>query len=617
MEQKNIRKMKKSLLLLFGLLAFGTASQAQTSGGPDSYGYVWRDSNDPNGPVYNWIDVATLGGATEITGLADDNFVGPFPLPAPFPFYWYSVNQFYVGSNGFMSFNGGNIASPFPLIPSTAAPQNYIAGLLGDLTFEDTGNPGQAYRWTSTAGDSVILAYYDVPFWANAVPTYTGSNTFEIILNYNDSTITLQYLNQNGASAATVDYCTVGIENTSGAVGLMWNHDVYPPSQYAIRFYAPASTTLQINDASTEYNDNPDNGARFLSANGPAFPLNISVKNSGNTTLAAFNVNTILRNAANVALVNSTVSAGPLNAGATQQILLPSTFTPATPGTYRMITTTQQTPDAVPSNNARTLELQVVDTTAASILLSYDNGQFTGAGLSWSGGNGGVANYFIPPFYPALITKTRAYIVSDANAVGYAMMIFDDDGLNGAAGTMLDSVAMMPGTFQLNQFDTTALATPDTIFDGGFYVCWYMLGDAIQIGNNLGSTTNPVSNRSFEVLGTGFSDYRSRETEDLMVNAIITNPVPVGMNEIIAAEGAGNFYPNPSSDISYLDLKADAGSDAVLSVFDASGKMIYSSKAIVRNNRIQLDTHELAAGIYTVQLKGVSINVSRKLSVVH
>ncbi|HQF29508.1 MAG TPA: hypothetical protein PLD36_12905, partial [Bacteroidia bacterium] len=128
--------MKKTLLSLVAILAFAFSANAQTSGGPDAYGYIWRDSNDPNGPIYNWIDVSSLSGIQEITGLADDNFVGPFVLPAPFPYYWYSVNKFWVGSNGYMSFGATQFAHPFPVIPGLSATKNnYLAPFMTDFNF--------------------------------------------------------------------------------------------------------------------------------------------------------------------------------------------------------------------------------------------------------------------------------------------------------------------------------------------------------------------------------------------------------------------------------------------------------------------------------------------------
>ena len=97
------KKLKLFLCLAAGTFVAG-GLQAQTTGGPDTYGYIWRDSNDPNGPAYSWVDVPTLAGATMVTGLADDNIRGPYAVGFPFHFYWYDVTTFRIGSNGYLAF---------------------------------------------------------------------------------------------------------------------------------------------------------------------------------------------------------------------------------------------------------------------------------------------------------------------------------------------------------------------------------------------------------------------------------------------------------------------------------------------------------------------------------
>lgn len=43
-----------------------------------------------------------------------------------FTYYWYDVNQFWVGSNGYLLFQNGNIASPFQWGASTLAPNDVV-----------------------------------------------------------------------------------------------------------------------------------------------------------------------------------------------------------------------------------------------------------------------------------------------------------------------------------------------------------------------------------------------------------------------------------------------------------------------------------------------------------
>ena len=83
--------MKKTLLLLFLLpsLLF-----SQTSGGPDGYGYTWVDSNNPSGPIYDWVNIELPNNL--VTGLGDDNIKGSFSIEN-FKFYWYNITHLSIG----------------------------------------------------------------------------------------------------------------------------------------------------------------------------------------------------------------------------------------------------------------------------------------------------------------------------------------------------------------------------------------------------------------------------------------------------------------------------------------------------------------------------------------
>ncbi len=99
------------------------------------YGYIWKDSNEPDGPVYNWIDIDSFPGATAVKLLGDDNSRGPFLMNFNFHYYWYDVNQFWVGSNGYLLFQDGQVASPFPTFPSTFLPNDILGVCMNDLKF--------------------------------------------------------------------------------------------------------------------------------------------------------------------------------------------------------------------------------------------------------------------------------------------------------------------------------------------------------------------------------------------------------------------------------------------------------------------------------------------------
>lgn len=611
----------KKLILVLITLATSMGLQAQTSGGPDVYGNIWRDSNDPNGPAFNWIDISNSPNSIEIAGLADDNTVGPFFLPSPFQFYWYTVDRFWIGSNGYMIFQNASFAHPFPIIPTPdPTKNNFLGAMMTDLNFDKTGpaagNPASCYYWTSTNQDSVIVTWDSVPFWQSGTPSYTGENTFQIILNYADSSITFQYLTQLGTSLSTTSFVTVGIENVSGNDGLMWNQNLYPPTQYAIKFIPPTSTTQQITDVGTSYAGNSETAALFLSKNSSgAYFLNSEVENTGNTVANPFTVSGIVRaSPSNAVQVSNSITTDTLQPGQKQQLSMANPFVPVNAGTFRFINTTTLPGDAAASNNVKTQELQVVDTTLTDIVLSYDNGVAAATGISWNGGDGGCANYFIPPFYPCDISKVSAYIVSDANGVGYSMKVLDDNGINGAPGTLLDSVFIAPGTFTTGVYTTTLLNNLIRIDSGGFYVLWGMGGDGVALGQD---QVPPFSNRTFEVLGGTPSEYRYRDIEDLMIRTVIQR-VGVGIEEETANEGIGQFYPNPATDKAYINIDASLikTDELLVQLFDLQGKLISAERFSVRNGQFEIALEQLQSGVYTARFVAGNSEFKRKLNVI-
>lgn len=499
--------MKKFLLLGLALISLQVHAQLG-AGGPDAYGYTWKDSNEPGGPTFAWYNITTIG--TQVTGLSDDNVVGPFGFVSGFQYYWYNPEQVWIGSNGYLSFNGANIASPFPTIPSTVAPQDFIAPLLSDLNFSGAANPGTCYYHVT--GDTICVSWINVPFWVNANPAYTGSNSFQVILNKADSSITFNYLVQSGLTQS--NDITIGIENITGQLGLQHSKNVYPTANYSIKFYYPQTVTYQATDGGVNWNLNEGNGAMFTKINSPK-TLVSNIKNFGNQPLSNIAVsNTVTRTG--FTTLNNTSAVSSLFPGQDTVLEFTNTLTPPTPGIYNMNTVISGiTGDLVAANNTLRTKIIAVDTTALSIDLDYSDGAPDGAGLSWSGGSGGIGYYITPPFYPCKIDAYRMYITADATMSGCILKIFDDNGLNNGPGTMLDSTFATSGTFALNSYSNVLLSNPVTISSGGFYVLWEMPGgSSITLARDL---TLPISYRAFEVLGGSWAGYRARSTEDFLL----------------------------------------------------------------------------------------------------
>jgi len=614
--------MKKILLLMICVIS-GFGLYAQTSGGPDLYGYVWKDSNDPNGQAYNWIEIIGDSSTVEISGLTDDNKVGPFFLPGPFAYYWNTVDRFWIGSNGYLSFSANTShAAPFPIIPTPDTKNNYIAALMSDLNFENTGdnigNPAKCYYWMSPGMDSAVVTFDSVGFWIDTPVAgtidYNGVNTFQFILNYIDSTITFQYKNQSGTNSVAGQYLTIGIENISGADGLMPNSNLFQPTNYSLKFIPPVSSTLQINDAATEYVDNIVTGARFISKNVTgAYYLNSQVGNNGNTVLNPFSVSGVVRSSTNALVVSNIATTDTLDPGQTQNLSFANPFIPVNAGTFKFINTTTLAGDAFVGNNGKTQELLVIDTTLAEMTLAYDNGVAAVGGISWSGGNGGCANYFIPPFYPCDITKASIFIVADPMSVGYHIKVFADNGPNNSAGTLLDSVNVAGSSITAGQFTTTLMTAPIRIDSGGFYIAWNMNGNQVALGQDL---VAPFSNRNFEILSGTLSDYRSRETEDLMIRSVISR-VGVGIEDVDAETGIGQFFPNPARDRAAITIDASVLGQGkiVVQLYDMKGALISNEQMTIQNGQLEINLTNYQTGLYTVLFIANNKEVNRKLQV--
>ena len=199
------------------------------SGGPDDFGYKWKDSNEADGPEYNWIDIT--GNGTPITNLRDDTNAGPFSIGFSFPYHGNNFSTFRFCTNGWISFTSTSTYRNFDgdPIPQTDEPNNLVAPFLDDLDFS---NSGSAYYY-SNGVDSLIVSYINAPHYAFSGPA--GPYTFQVILLASGDII-FQYSDINDP----VDSYTMGIENEDGTIGLqMVNQEAYADSGLAVQIYYP------------------------------------------------------------------------------------------------------------------------------------------------------------------------------------------------------------------------------------------------------------------------------------------------------------------------------------------------------------------------------------------
>ena len=512
--------MKTIQIIGYFIFIVGSAF-SQNSGGPDTYGYTWYNSNHAQGPVFNWIDITSSG--IQITGLSDDNSVAFISMAQPFHYYWSDYTQIKIGSNGWLSFdNVGNIAHCFPVIPTSAgAGDNYLAPFMSDLIF-GAAIPSEAWYYDDLVNDRFIVSYINVPWWSVNSPGYVGSNTFQVILSRSDSSITYQYQTvdpSNFNDQATCDAdLEIGLENLTGNIGLEVYNDVIPANNLAVLFDYPGNVTFQVIDPAPSWLQNSESKGTFVSSAQP-FSKNVAIENFGNTDVTADTyVITELLDMNSVVIWASSDTISSLSAGQSQTISY-SNIGPIAAGQYYFRTTTSNSSDLNNGNNILVSEIEVLDVSTNPILMSYATQGLPSGNVSWSGG-GGAGTFMVPPSYPAIIDSVSMFIVNTQASSDYNVYIIDDDGPNNSPGTILSSQVVTNGTFTLDSWVVSVLPSPITITSGGFYIGWDApTANSIALGTE---TIGPISRNSLEYIGA-WEEYRENNSTELLINAYISS----------------------------------------------------------------------------------------------
>jgi hypothetical protein len=569
-------------------------------GGPDSFGYRYLDSDTtcPGAPVYNWISIKGVG--TRVTGLGDDNVVGPFDIGFEFPYYWYRVTKVYIGSNGYIAFHDNSLnASPFQRIPSPARSNNTVAAMMSDIDCSSAGSPnGSVWVWTSPDNDTFIVEYDSVRFWSTG-----GNNTFQIILSKPDSSITFQYKEQSGApyNGWVPDANQCGIENVSGRIGLNYLSGNIPPGnmyhpELAVKFIPPESTTLQVHDAAVRNAMNDRSGGMFA-VNGRPITFWGVIQNTGNQSEASFKALVRVRNQSGSVMFIDSTNVRALNPAETDSVVFSRTWTPTTNGVYTIQVISKLPGDAVPVNDTATIELRVV---TLPTTLTYDRGTPTNS-MYWNG-PGGFGNRFVPPVYPCSIISARVYMQA-TTATPCAIGIYADNGPGGSPG---DTLYIATVNVSAADWYTINPPTPIVITEGAFFV-----GATSEVSGSPSfgmDSVPPLSYQGWEYTGV-WAPSRDASMRDVMANATVAGQV--GLMELQpepAPTGARlEVTPNPGTGV--LRLNLNTGTAAVVEVFDATGKLVRTVELI--NGTGILDTRNLAGGIYFARVVNNGSSVAK------
>ena len=499
------------------------------TGGPDDYGYTWADSDEPGVPV-EWIDITATG--TLITGLGDDNFVGPFSIGFDFNYYWYAVDQVYCGSNGYLKFPpGALIASPFPgSIPLLAEPNDFLAVYIADWNFSAGG---QAYYWTNNV-DQFILSFIDLPAWNTG-----GSHDFQVVLNGSDNTIHYNY----GAQSGTVynNDIIIGIENVSGLVGLEHSHDTYPDRNYSVIFYRPDTTAYEAHDMACTAVMNEDSYGTFV-VSGTNYTPSVWVKNVGNQFETSVNVLCDIMDQWGTMVYSELITITDLNPGDEIEVVFPD-WTAGATGLYVLNGRANLVGDMNPNNDDMQGEMHII--TLPGVLL-YDDGT-SAQSWSWMGGTGGMGQRFEMPVDYARITQLAYYIHTGGTTLPtFTAQVLDDDGPGGSPGTVLFETAVTATTSQ--QWYT---ADCNIVLEtgGAVYIAWIMTGENCPyIGMD---NTEPFSRCGWEYTGV-WAPFRERETLEPMIRIAIVDATPPDLSITMTPVNPPVQIPQSGGSFDYL-----------------------------------------------------------------
>ena len=200
------------------------------SGGPDDYGYTWMDSDDPEGPVFVWVEIAGIG--TEVTwehGTAEDGYTDPIFMGMTFNFYGANYDSIVISTNGWVSFLPA--IDPFPQNTHLPFVDELNALLAVDWDDLDGGTAGHCYYYHDMAANAFLISWVN---WSH-YPAPTNPHDFQVIVDGTSGTITYQY----GSGSFQSDV-TVGIEDDGGRVGLQVAYNQsYIHNNLAVLFKPP------------------------------------------------------------------------------------------------------------------------------------------------------------------------------------------------------------------------------------------------------------------------------------------------------------------------------------------------------------------------------------------
>jgi len=229
-------------------------------------------------------------------------------------------------------------------------------------------------------------------------------------------------------------------------------------------------------------------------------------------------------------------------------------------------------------------------------------------------------NYTITNVNRFQIPVVKAYQAPGSNSK-VRFKVWEKDIITGLPGNVIDYKDIPVGNFTPLIYNSVIFDNPIPV-NGEFYAgfelfydttaqdtfCFYMVPDRGVGGLNTLFVKKGNWKTIDDITGTTINTSLGMQIYGCLTDVVVSN-VEISLNESI------NIYPNPSSDIVYVDFLDDIKTDVKISVFDLYGKQV-SSFENIHSGTHSIDFRYHDAGIYIVVIETDRQVVTKKLTII-
>lgn len=187
----------------------------------------------------------TYLGTIAKSGYENNASYGSLNIGFNFTYFGNTYSQFYISTNGLLTFGTGTTDPSEDPIPTAGSPNNFIAPFWDDLVIDPSGN-----ILYTTVGASpnrkLIVQFRNMGFYYG--PIYVG--TFSVILYETSNKIQFQYRVLILPSSPLVhgENATIGIENSDGTAGVQYAyHNATAITTGQAISFTPSGSTYDMN----------------------------------------------------------------------------------------------------------------------------------------------------------------------------------------------------------------------------------------------------------------------------------------------------------------------------------------------------------------------------------